>query len=275
MTAIQQYNCEKRWKQNLIVSKLHGVVNAKLRAEGKCLNDPWQFYERIKRINSPRQSSSSNPSQRETRRIEWLTKYNGKKHYAKWAQVLVEKGFARWPENDEEKRKHGKVVFYPGQENNIVWFDEIQLALDGNDQSTGGRASETPTSTEVNDAGEPINKSSNAATLMLGATANDEAFVPLIIYPTSAKSKKNFKISAKRLKNFKQIRAQYGFSSPQWHDVSIAMSPKGSMNNEIFRDWFLNELLGCWPEVVDAPRKRFMLKTDSGPGKKGKCNIKA
>ena len=34
-------------------------------------------------------------------------------------------GFGRWPVDDEEKTKHGNVVFFEGQRRKMIQFDEM------------------------------------------------------------------------------------------------------------------------------------------------------
>ena len=122
------------------------------------------------------------------------------------------------------------------------------------------------TTTEVNEAGEPAIKSADAVTLVLCAIGT-EMVAPLITYPSKAASKTKFKIPIKNIESFQQIRAQYGFPAPRWHNPMFAISKKGGMNKEIFNEYINDRILPLIPDLADIDGKRVAMKADMGPGR--------
>lgn len=266
--AIEQNNGGKRMTRSDLVTFFGQMVNDKLEKEGKEIIDTIQFFDRIQQINAPKQRAHvADPI--EARRVRWLTYQNLKAHYIKWEETLIKLGFGRKPNSAKERHEKGFVVFYPGQQKRIIFFDEVKISLDGSsDENAGGRPSVTLTSSRLNDPGKVRSKSGENATLMIG-TIDLEPIPPLIIYPTSVGDKKNYKVSAKCLRSFPQIAAKYLYPRLCYHDPMFAMSPKGGMNGELFNCWFNEYVLPCIPDIADSPGKRVMATADMGPGRKG------
>ena len=266
MSTIEQNNASKRLNRTEIVTLLGSMVNQKLNSENKSIIDTWQFYDRIQTINALKQNTCI-VDQREARRVLWLTIQNAKSHFIRWENCLVERGFARLPTSVREKHQEGFVVYLPGQLERLIIFDECKLSLDGSsDENAGGRPSITPTTTAVNESGTPTIKSGDAVTLMLCAIGK-EMVAPLVIFPSDASSKTNFKIPTKSIESFQQIVAQYGFPAARWHDSMFAISKKGGMNKLIFNEYINNYILPLIPDLADVPGKRVMIKADMGPGR--------
>ena len=180
---------------------------------------------------------------------------------------MSKKVFAQHPKTIREKHEEGFVVYHPGQHQRLIIFDECKVSLDGSlDETAGRRPLVTPTTTVVNESGTPTIKSADAVTLMLCAIGT-EMVAPLVIFPSSAASKDNYKIPIKNIESFQQIRVQYGFPAARWHDAMFAISKKGSMNQAIFSDYINNHVLPLIPDLADVPGKRAAIKADVGPGR--------
>jgi hypothetical protein len=262
LSAIEQANCAaERLDSPGLISLVGKIINEKRKSEGLDEIDEVHIYrERIQQINAAKQTVGV-VDERDAIRVKWTTAANERRHYERWEEACVRLGFARMPIDEHEKQEKGYVVFYDGQEHRIANFDEMKLALDGTDENAGGRPSATPITNIVNESGKPAQKTAKSLTLMLGIIGN-EPTPPLAIH-----SSQSGYIAPQNIASFHEIEAQYGLSTRRHFLPSFASSPKGGMNNNIFRNWMLTQVLPLWPDLADLPGRRVFLKADSGPGR--------
>jgi hypothetical protein len=272
LSAIEQANASAdRLTKPALQSLLGTIVN-------HFMMEKWQkemhvpaFYKRIQIFNSSMQVYSV-MDPRASIRVQWLKYDIQLKNYQAWERILVERGYARMPENEMEREEKGHVVFYPGQERRIVNFDEMKLTLDGTDESAGGRPATTPSFPGIPESGKAVDKNDNKCTIMMGIAGN-EPLPPLIIFTCNTKNVEKRKLNFKALTGFKQVYAQYGYEEARWHDCSFARNPKGGMNKELFEGYILNDLADKFPDATNQPGKRVMAKTDSGPGRSSTATL--
>jgi hypothetical protein len=155
------------------------------------------------------------------------------------------------------------------QEERITNLDEMKFTLNGNDEQAGGRPTANHTTSQINESGHVASDNSdNVCTLVFGVAGN-EPLPPLVIFPTSAKNAENYKINPKSVGSFNQIGAKYVYPTTSFFDCTFAVSPKGSMTNDIFEKWICETVTECFPDINDIDRFRVMINADSGPGRHG------
>lgn len=62
------------------------------------------------------------------------------------------------------------------------------------------------------------------------------------------------------------MTGQFGCDNLWSFSSLVDFSDNGSVTNKMFYGWCLQMLLLLYPDAVDEPGKRVMLKADSGPG---------
>ena len=228
--------------------------------------DSTALYKRILAANANVQDMVIT-DEREARRHQWLQHRTLQNHCEHWEAEVVRLGFARMPENEEEKQK-GCFVFHEGQLRRIINLDECKVSLAGgkNDEHAGGRPGSTPSNPSMPDPGKAAEKSSKAVTICFGI-CGDEPLPPLIITPTSAKLE-NRKISAKHFISIPQLRGRHCNPRERCYDVSMSTSEHGSMTADICREWVNEKLSLLFPDAEDRDGKRIMITADGGPGRK-------
>jgi hypothetical protein len=261
-SAIEQANAEVRLKRVELVSLIGSIINSKRRSEGQPEINDTAFYERVEFENSTRQNLSSTDP-REAWRILWMLYQTQERHYENWEKFCVEYGFARVAETEQEKIEHGNLVFF--DTSRILQADEYAIIINGADERAGGRPSRAPTAEALPDSGEPFQKASDKCSVLQMVNFANEAFPPLIIYPSSAKT--TVKVNAKRIQGSQQVKGQYGLDRPHYFDPFIAMTDSGGMKGDLFKMYFTEALMYYYPDAADTPGKRVLVKTDSGPGK--------
>jgi hypothetical protein len=264
LSSIEQSNGDpNRMEREELTSLLGRIVKSK---QQQVDFDEVALYKRILYHNSNVQAVNV-VDPREARRHAWLKYTTLEKHYQQWECEMLRLGFARKPIGEEELKREGHVVFHDEQLQRYVGLDEckISLASGKKDEHTGGRPGSTPTNPLLPDPGKASEKSSKCLTVLFGHIG-DEAFAPLLIFPTSAQPE-NRKIYAKHIGSLQQICGKFGHSMPRWHDCSVATSPHGSMTSEIFDEFITEKLVRYWPDLEDSPGKRVIISADGGPGR--------
>ena len=49
--------------------------------------------------------------------------------------------------------------------------------------------------------------------------------------------------------------------------ISIGLNEKGGMDDDEFEKYLKNSIIPLYPDALDVPGKRVMIKVDSGPGR--------
>ena len=225
------------------------------------------LFERMKRMNSYRQDIGFADA-RELIRFKWLTVKNLVKHYEKFEEFLVEKGFARLATAEERATDGEQVKWFEDQRRNGGNFDEMGFGLGKDANGLGGRQPTQFVFQEIRNSGEPDQQSNIRVTLFLGVNYADEPLPGLIILPSAAEK---YKVKEELLKRFHQVEGKYGHNSRKKFDFMIAASPKGSMTKEILNS-YLSKFSNLYPGLRDEIRNRFLFKTDSGPGRSN-CDV--
>lgn len=226
-----------------------------------------KFYYRVEREIAHLQDLNKSNT-RESLRLLWLTYHSQLKHFKNWEQFAVDKGFARNLRPGEDPKEKGYIVWKEEALHRVLQFDEMAIALDGSDDSIGGREPRIPTARGMEgDGSQAHEKSGTSMTVMFGINFAGEALPPLLIFPTRGKDPKNYKMRVEFALNLPQLKAQYGFSSVRWFNVPFAMNPKGGMNNKMFVKYVKDCILPLYPNVTDDNLNRLILKCDSGPGR--------
>ena len=266
LAAIEQANSEpNRLNRVGEITLLGSIVNVKRKGDGMTEMNEVALYERIQKANSTMQAVDA-VDERDALRVQWLTYNNQLKHHRAWEKMVVEQGFARLPFNEEEKKEKGYVVFYEGQERRFANFDEIKIKLKGNDEQAGGRPPMSHSAKGLPESGFGADTTAIACTLGMGVIGN-EPMPPIVIFPTGSKKEQNYKLNPKEVSSFHEIWCQYGYQRKYAFECSFAVSPKGSMTNDIFEEYMNTKVMQAWPDLGDQDGQRAILKADSGPGR--------
>ena len=263
--ALQQANVEVRSSVSELSSVVGAIVNGKRQVDQEDeLRDEAAFFQRILRTNSRLQMMEST-DKREVRRVLWMSYELLKKHYTRWEATLLELGFARPAESDDEKSQGNIVILCPER---IIQADEAALTLNGDDEKAGGRPSMFPVAEVVPDGGEPAQKTSAKCTLLQAINFADEVLPPFFIFPTQGQGRANYaRINPKTVESFHQVEGQYGLTKRFFFDPLIAKSKIGSMTAELWKTWITTIIPSYYPDTADIRGKRVLIKADSGPGR--------
>ncbi|CAB9523296.1 unknown protein [Seminavis robusta] len=266
LCAIEQANCQDRMNREQLKSSVGEVLNEMRQRNGLDSMNDSKFYSRIEKEISHLQDLEKADT-RESLRVLWLTYQAQQKHYINWEQTAVELGFARQLLPTELTEDVGYIVWKEEALHRVLQFDEMNIALDGTDDSIGGRQSRIPTSKGMGNAGKAAEKSGASMTLMFGMSFANEALPPLFIFPTKSKDPSNYKHRVDFAASLPQLEAQYGFNRLRRHNVPFAMNPKGGMTKEMLEAFFRKCVLPLYPNAADREGQRLLIKIDSGPGR--------
>jgi hypothetical protein len=62
---------------------------------------------------------------------------------------------------------------------------------------------------------------------------------------------------------------RFGCKEVREWPATIRLNEKGGMNDDEFDKYINNSIVPLFPDLEDVPRKRMLLKVDSGPGQNG------
>jgi hypothetical protein len=116
------------------------------------------------------------------------------------------------------------------------------LSLDIANTRSGRRPSHVPAAISVPDSGQSAPKGGDKCTVIHGINMADEVLPPYVQFPSRAKEE-NYKLKAKTLTSFNQIKGQYGFGVQRFCDVGFGMNQKGGMTAKVF--WYEVIFLCC------------------------------
>ena len=265
MNSIDQANCNKQQNRQELISLIDKVVNDKMVSMDLPPMDGVHLYKRIERRNA-RIQELGHLDPREARRVLWLCYQNQKKHYENWEKFVVADGFARYPNNDEERDRLGHVVFFDEKLRDLINYDEMKLSLCGKGQEQSGRQAMVPSNKSMPKSGHSEDKSSKEVTVCVGVNFADEVLPLLIIAPSKAKPG-NQRLKYDMAMPFHQLKGKYGFERVHHVDCEFAFSPKGSMTKDIHRVYHRKVIRPLYPRAQDIVGHKVCTKADSGPGR--------
>jgi hypothetical protein len=202
----------------------------------------------------------------EQRRLQWTTSYNLDMWYTTFKRTLIELGFGREKEATDLDTV-GEVVFYPGQLDRIVNFDETDGSIDDTTGKRGGRPPSTHYSHEVTGGATAANKSSCSATIIFGSSAAGEPLPPHFQLKSLAQTAELQRMSTAWFQNTHSILVRFGHEELQQRPCTFGMNEKAGMNAAELDKYIANSILPLFPDMEDIPGKRILLKVDSGPGR--------
>ena len=265
MNSIDQANCSKQQNRQELIGLVERIVNDKMTTMGLLPMDGVHLYKRIERRNA-RLQELGHLDPREARRVLWLCYQNQKKHYQKWEEFVVADGFARYPNDDEERERLGHVVFFDEKLRDLINYDEMKLSLCGKGQEQSGRRAVVPTNKSMPKSGYSEDKSSKEVTLCVAVNFADEVLPILVIGPSKAKPG-NQRVKYDMAMPFHQIKGKYGFDREHYVNCEFAFSPKGSMTKDIHRVYHRKVLRALYPRAQNIVGHKVCTKADSGPGR--------
>ena len=196
----------------------------------------------------------------EARRIQWTTAKNLTMWFNNWGHDLVQLGFATKLNDD------GDIHIPDDQLGRIVNFDETCLSLDGSG-NRGGRPEVVFFNSLLPQLGRGTSKSSLTTTMITGSSALGEALPPHFQFQTSAQSEDTMRVRIDTAIYFPGVWCKFGMPEKTLCGVSIGLNEKGGMDEAEFAKYVKNNIIPLYPDVLDVPGKRVMLKVDSGPGR--------
>ena len=90
------------------------IVNAKLEKDGKQPLNETKYYERIEE-SLARDITLSVTNKQDALRTAWCCYGNQELDYKVFEETVVDLGFGRWTQTEEERREHGNIMLFPGQ----------------------------------------------------------------------------------------------------------------------------------------------------------------
>jgi hypothetical protein len=112
----------------------------------------------------------------EQRRVQWTTHYNLDVWFSTFKETLIDLGFGR--KKEPEETTEGEVVFFEGQCNRIINFDETDGSIDDTTGHRGGRPPIVFVAQDVSGGATAVNKSGYSSTIICGSTAAGEPLPP-------------------------------------------------------------------------------------------------
>ena len=108
---------------------------------------------------------------------------------------------------------------------------------------------------------------SNLTTTMITGSATSEAIPPHFQFQTLAQSDETQRIRIDTAMYFPGVSCKFGMPERVTRGVSIGLNEKGGMDEEEFAKYIRNSILPLYPDAMDVPGKRVMVKVDSGSGR--------
>jgi hypothetical protein len=244
--------------------KLVSLVGKCLRVGGFSMNMD-KVTNRLK-VQTADLISAGKGNPQELRRLVWTTFQNLNTWFDTFHEIVVRLGFAR-KRTDDDPEDSPEVIFFPGQEERIINFDESPVAIDNTSGEKGGRPPTTFSSTSLPAAATPANKAGYACTFIGGSTAAGTPVPPHFQLKTAAKSVDREQIKTVILQHVKRVRGKFGNPKEKLHGVTFGMNEKGGMDSTELAKYLESAILPLYPDLEDKPGKRVLIKVDSGPGR--------
>jgi hypothetical protein len=116
--------------------------------------------------------------------------------------------------------------------------------------------------------GKATNKDSLTSTLICGSNAAGEALPPHFQFQTKATSGDRERIRSEVFAFTPRVIGQFGTDSERAWDCTFGLNTKGGMDDREFELYIINSILPLYPNTLDRPGKRLILKCDSIPKEK-------
>jgi hypothetical protein len=200
-------------------------------------------------------------SNHEVRRIMWTRAKFLTMWFDTWENNLVTLGFAT-----REDGAKG-IAIAPDQLVRILNFDETALSLDGSGTSAGGRPKAVFYNPNLPLVGKATSKESACTTMITGSNAAGEAIPPHFQFQTSAQSQDTEQCRLEAAAYFRGVWCKFGRKTAKYIGTSVGLNEKGGMDEAEFEKYFRNSILPLFPDALDLPGFRVMVKVDSGPGR--------
>ena len=114
-SSLEQINCDPNTRDRPMLRKdIMEIVNAKLEKDGKQPLNETKYYERIEE-SLARDITLSVTNKRDALRTAWCCYGNQELDYKVFEETVVDRGFGRWTQTEEERREHGNIMLFPGQ----------------------------------------------------------------------------------------------------------------------------------------------------------------
>ena len=115
--------------------------------------------------------------------------------------------------------------------------------------------------------GKATNKDSLTATLITGSNAGGEALPPHFQFQTKATAEERERLRSDVFAFSLQTIGKFGTEHERGWDCTFGLNTKGGMDDREFELYITNSILPLYPNTLDRPGKRLILKCDSGPGR--------
>ena len=103
--------------------------------------------------------------------------------------------------------------------------------------------------------------------MITGSSALCEALPPHFQIQTSAQSEDTQRARIDSGIYFPSVWCKFGMPERRKCGVSIGLNEKGGMDEAEFEKYVKNNIIPLYPDALDIPGKRVLVKVDSGPGR--------
>jgi len=202
----------------------------------------------------------------EARRLQWTTHVNLKAWFDTFKSTSIDLGFGR-EKNIEDANEEEHVVFFPGQKGRVVNMDETDGSLDNTNGKRGGRKPMVFYALDIGGGGNSSKRLIAQLLTICGSNAEGEALPVHFQLKTSAKSQDRERFNDEFVVHAQDVNVQFGHKEVRSFPCSLGLNDKAGMNAEELEKHFYKVTLPLYPDSEDVPRKRVIVKVDSGPGR--------
>jgi len=175
-------------------------------------------------------------------------------------------GFAR-EKNAADVGIEGEVAFFAHQKRRIVNMDETDGSLDNTNGKRGGHKPMVFYAPDIGGGGTQAKKSSYSPTIICGSNAEGEALPVHFQLKTSAKTQDRECFNVEFMVHAHEVNVRFGHKEVKAFPCSYGLNENAGINAEELEKYFNNTILPLYPDLEDVPRKRVIVKVDSGPGR--------
>jgi hypothetical protein len=197
----------------------------------------------------------------EDRRICWTTHKNTSMWFNNWEEDIVALEFGTRHEIT------GKVHIPPKQLRRIGNFDKTCLSLNGSSTVRDGHPDCIIYNPRFPVVVVAKSKSSLMSMLITGSTASGKVFPPHIQFQSKAKTADTARIDINVAKHTQQVLGKFGCDEVKTWPITFGTNEKGGMDNKEFLKYMRGSIVPLFPDAVDQPGCRVLLKVNSGPGR--------
>jgi hypothetical protein len=118
--------------------------------------------------------------------------------------------------------------------------------------------------------GRATSKSGLTTTMITGSSANGEALPSHFQFQTSAQLDETQHAQMEMAAYLPGVKCKFGMTEMKVMAISVGFNEKGGMDDTKFEKYVKNSIMPLFPDALDIPGKRVLLKVDSRPGQ---CNV--